>query len=81
MEGKATKKEKFQFYNSLACVVKSLEGQYTVVDLRNESTVTGKIKEMDGFWNLQMEDVMFYSPKGIHESTSDTIHHTLLTCF
>lgn len=62
MEG--TKKEKHLYYNTLACLAKALEGYYTVVDLRNEACITGKIAQVDGYMNLQMEDVVFYNPRG-----------------
>jgi len=40
-------KERFFLYNGLVCLVQSLEGKYTTVDLRNESCVTGKIEQVD----------------------------------
>jgi len=42
-----TKKEKHFLFNGLVCLVQSLEGKYTTVDLRNESCVTGKIEQVD----------------------------------
>ncbi|XP_018579350.1 U7 snRNA-associated Sm-like protein LSm10 [Anoplophora glabripennis] len=59
-----TKEDKFFFYNSLAGLVKALEGQYTTIDLRNESCVTGKITFIDGHMNIEMEDVVFYDARG-----------------
>jgi hypothetical protein len=43
-----SKREKFNLFNGLLCLVQSLEGKYTTVDLRNESCVTGKIEQVDG---------------------------------
>jgi hypothetical protein len=42
-----TKQEKAYLYNGLVCLVQSLEGRYTTVDLRNESCVSGKIEQVD----------------------------------
>jgi hypothetical protein len=44
----ASRKERFYLFNGLVCLVQSLEGKYTTVDLRNESCVTGKIDQVDG---------------------------------
>lgn len=59
-----SKEDKFFFYNTLTGLVKGLEGQYTTIDLRNESCVTGKITFIDGQMNVEMEDVVFYDAKG-----------------
>lgn len=42
-----TKREKYEMYNSLLCLAMSLEKRVTTIDLRNETSVTGKIKEVD----------------------------------
>ncbi|CAH1163910.1 unnamed protein product [Phaedon cochleariae] len=57
-------KEKFLYYNTLAIIVKALEGSYTLIDLRNENTVSGKIARVDGWMNIEMEDVVFYDSRG-----------------
>lgn len=59
-----TKKEKFRYYNSLVCLAKALEGHYTIVDLRNEAYITGKIDFVDGYMNIEMSDVTFHNPRG-----------------
>jgi hypothetical protein len=41
------KQEKYFLFNGLVCLVQGIEGQYTTVDLRNESCVTGKIEQVD----------------------------------
>lgn len=61
---RATKCEQFHIYNSLVLLVKALEGEYTTVDLRDEAYVTGKIAEVDGFMNIEMEDCIFYNSRG-----------------
>lgn len=62
MEG--TRREKYRYYNTLACLAKALEGYYTIVDLRNDASLTGKIEVVDGYMNVQMADVTFYNTRG-----------------
>jgi small nuclear ribonucleoprotein (snRNP)-like protein len=57
-------KEKFNFYNHLTSIVKALENKHTVIDLRNEGCVSGLIKFVDGFMNIEMENVVFFNPRG-----------------
>ncbi|XP_069695314.1 U7 snRNA-associated Sm-like protein LSm10 [Periplaneta americana] len=54
-----SRKEKHFMYNGLVCLVQGLEGKYTTVDLRNESSVTGKIEQVDGFMNIVMTEAVF----------------------
>lgn len=60
-----TRREKFNYFNNLVCIPKGLENHYTTIDLQNESCVTGKIKEVDGYMNINMENVFFYDCRGI----------------
>ncbi|KAB0804995.1 hypothetical protein PPYR_01965 [Photinus pyralis] len=62
---KETKKEHFQFYNSLTGLIKGLENEYTIIDLQNEECVSGKIKYVDGYMNIDLEDVIFYNSRGV----------------
>jgi len=64
----AYKKEVSLFFNTLAGLAKNLEGYYTIVDLRNECCVTGKIVKVDAHMNLEMEDVIFYDMRGNQKS-------------
>ncbi|KAJ8910781.1 hypothetical protein NQ315_015122 [Exocentrus adspersus] len=59
-----TKEDKYFFSNTLAGLVKALEGQYTTIDFRNEACVTGKISHVDAKMNVEMEDAVFYDPMG-----------------
>lgn len=40
-------KEKFLALNGLVCLVQSLKGKRTIVDLRNETSVHGRIEDVD----------------------------------
>ncbi|KRT82134.1 hypothetical protein AMK59_3377 [Oryctes borbonicus] len=56
--------EFFLYYNSMTCLVKGLEGDYTTVDFRDESCVSGKIVHVDGFMNIEMENCYYYNSRG-----------------
>ncbi|VEN52047.1 unnamed protein product [Callosobruchus maculatus] len=71
MERPVSKREKYFYRNNLVCVVKSLEGIYTTIDLRNETYVTGKIVRVDGFMNVDMVDAIFCDSRGNYRAFSD----------
>jgi len=50
--------------STLACILPTLRNKRTTIELRNESFVSGKIVEGDGFMNITMEDVTFTDPRG-----------------
>lgn len=60
----SAKFDAFKFYNTLTGLVRSLVNQYTVIDLRNESYVTGKLVAVDGAMNVEMVDVTLHDPRG-----------------
>lgn len=64
-EEKISSVEKFKLFNTLACLLKALENKHTIIDLRNESSVSGQIKHADGNMNVEMADVVFYNPRGM----------------
>lgn len=45
--------------NSMLCLLKAVEGKRTTVEMRDEKEVTGVIKQVDGYMNISMEDVIF----------------------
>ncbi|CAG9835351.1 unnamed protein product [Diabrotica balteata] len=62
--GNSTKKEVFFYHNYLTGLIKALEGEYTLIDLRNESSIAGRISKVDGYMNIDMNDVVFRDPLG-----------------
>ncbi|KAJ9595254.1 hypothetical protein L9F63_013442 [Diploptera punctata] len=60
-----SRREKFNIYNGLVCLAQGIEGSYTTVDLRNESCVTGKIEQVDGYMNIMMSDAVFVDTRGV----------------
>ncbi|CAH0405958.1 unnamed protein product [Chilo suppressalis] len=59
-----TAKEKFYYHNTLLCLVKALQNQSTLVDLRNDSYVCGVISTVDGFMNISMTNVVYCDQQG-----------------
>lgn len=49
---------------SLVCLVKSVENQYTTIDLQNETSVYGLVKEVDCDMNVTLCDVTVTDPNG-----------------
>ena len=60
----------FMRVNTLSCVIELSLGKVTTVELRNESFVTGKVVEVDGFMNVTLEDVIFTTPSGMKQKFS-----------
>ncbi|KAJ8665333.1 hypothetical protein QAD02_006995 [Eretmocerus hayati] len=58
------RKEQYCLYNSLAILLKAVEGERTTVDLRNEASVNGIVEQADGFMNILMKDCIFTDPRG-----------------
>ncbi|XP_024216464.1 U7 snRNA-associated Sm-like protein LSm10 isoform X2 [Halyomorpha halys] len=52
-------REVFNSYNSLLCVAQAVTGFYTTIDLRNDSFISGKIEQVDGFMNIVISDALF----------------------
>jgi len=46
---KKTRRMKMKTVESLVCLVKSVENQYTTIDLQNETSVYGLVKEVDWY--------------------------------
>lgn len=42
------KKERYLFYNSLSILLRAVEGEKTIIDLRNEASIYGTVREADG---------------------------------
>jgi len=57
-------KEGFLQANTLAGLVGQCRGHITTLELRNEGFVTGKVVDVDGFFNISMEKVKFTDPSG-----------------
>ena len=60
----ASAQEKAMMGTTLACLLPSLRNKRTTVELRNESFVTGRVVQTDGFMNITMEDVTFTDALG-----------------
>ncbi|XP_058790455.1 U7 snRNA-associated Sm-like protein LSm10 [Phymastichus coffea] len=58
------RKERHLLYNTLAILLKAVEGERTTVDLRNEACIYGTVEQADGFMNILMKNCIFTDPKG-----------------
>lgn len=47
--GKLNNRVNMKTVGSLVCLIKSVENQYTTIDLQNETTVHGLVKEVDWY--------------------------------
>lgn len=59
-----TRRMKMKTVESLVCLVKSVENQYTTIDLQNETSVYGLVKEVDCDMNVTLSDVTVADPNG-----------------
>lgn len=59
-----SKFDKFKYYNTLTGLVRALVNKYTIIDLRNESYVSGKIESVDGNMNIEMSDAVLCDQRG-----------------
>ncbi|EJY58040.1 AAEL013425-PB [Aedes aegypti] len=60
------RKERYNTLNELAGLVQCLVNRNILIDLRNESSVAGKITNVDGFMNISMENVVLIDQLGKH---------------
>ena len=68
-------KERANTERTLLCLLRGCQGYRTLVELRNESTVYGKLLNCDGFMNLIIADALFTKING--ESKQFTEIHIL----
>ncbi|XP_065087279.1 U7 snRNA-associated Sm-like protein LSm10 [Ochlerotatus camptorhynchus] len=60
------RKERFNSLNELTGLAQCLLDRNILIDLRNESSVAGKITNVDGFMNISMENVVLIDQLGKH---------------
>ena len=58
--------------NSLAVILESLKGYEVTIDLKNDSTVTGKIESVDKGMNVILESVIDSPPSSTSSSSSSS---------
>lgn len=59
------KREKYNIYNTLAVIPVLLEGRSVFIDLRNETSIAGRIYNADGYMNIILKDCIFIDQKGL----------------
>ncbi|XP_062555292.1 U7 snRNA-associated Sm-like protein LSm10 [Armigeres subalbatus] len=60
------RKERYNSLNDLTGLAQCLLDRNILIDLRNESSVAGKITSVDGFMNISMENVVLIDQLGKH---------------
>ena len=60
-------RKKFRIQNTLVCLLRGIVGRRTVVELRNETSVTGRIESVDDCMNTTLSDATFKTMDG-HET-------------
>ncbi|XP_058455751.1 U7 snRNA-associated Sm-like protein LSm10 [Malaya genurostris] len=58
------KKERFHSLNELTGLAQCLINKNILIDLRNETSVAGKITDVDGFMNISMQNVVYFDQLG-----------------
>lgn len=64
MEVSHSVKERTIAENSLVILLQGLHGHVTTVDLRDESTATGRVANVDAFMNMRLAEVTFTDRRG-----------------
>ncbi len=57
-------RERVRSMNTLACFLQGMQGQITMMELRNENKVHGKIDSVDSMMNTYMSNVTFTTVDG-----------------
>ena len=57
-------RERHKACNTMLCLIQGLVGQETTIELRNEDSACGKITQVDGFMNVDMENVTYRTHSG-----------------
>lgn len=61
---KFSAKENFLISNTLNCIPLLLEGEAVLIDLRNDTSVAGRIDNTDGNMNIHLKEVVFIDRHG-----------------
>ena len=56
--------EKLQSRRTLVCLLQALEGRKTTIELRNESSASGRVDHVDGMMNVTLSAASFYKADG-----------------
>ncbi|GFR24977.1 sm domain-containing protein, partial [Trichonephila clavata] len=60
---------------TLVCLLQGLAGKVVHIDLRDETTITGKVDNVDGYMNIEMSNVDFQAPSGEVKKESSYLCH------
>jgi len=79
-------RERSKLLKTLAILLKGLEGNVTTIELRNESSIRGRIDNADYLMNVTLTDAIVFAPDGRQLMTCEEffvqVSNMLLTfCF
>jgi len=57
-------RERSKLLNTLAILLKGLEGHVTTIELRNENSIRGRIDNADYLMNVTLTDAVLFAPDG-----------------
>ena len=63
-----TRHDRYRFHNTLASLLKGLEGHETTIELRNETSIRGCIVHVDASMNAHIENAEVIRPDGIRRN-------------
>ncbi|XP_053695359.1 U7 snRNA-associated Sm-like protein LSm10 [Sabethes cyaneus] len=66
MSAASVKREIYRSLNELVCLPQCLVGQNILIDMRNETSVAGKITNVDGFMTIFMKNAVYIDELGKH---------------
>jgi len=64
-------RERAKLLNTLTVLLKGLEGKVTTIDLRNESSLRGRIDSVDHLMNVTLTDAVLFAPGGEQKMTCE----------
>ncbi|XP_062501566.1 U7 snRNA-associated Sm-like protein LSm10 [Corticium candelabrum] len=56
--------ERQQSRRTLVCLLQALEGRNTTIELRNETSIDGRVVHVDGMMNVALASATFNTPDG-----------------
>lgn len=63
--GTAGRREKYLLHNTLSAVPLLLINKAVLIDLRNETSVAGRVTDVDAYMNITLNEVVYIDQKGL----------------
>jgi len=72
-----TARERARTLNTLTCLLKGVVGHVTTIDLRNESSIRGRVMSVDSCMNMTLKGAVFSSPSVAHGVSTTPVQDSL----